>query len=280
MQDRIRGRARRPATVAPRTCRRFGARSPATYAGPVAEPDQIATEPGERLPPRFGIAAAVVGWMVGLLCGSVTAGIAAEASGTPLDAFDELPLSWLAFAQTGLWVGLLGAPVVATRLARTDLRRALGLRAEPADLAVGGLAGLVGQFAIMALVYVPLSWVTDITPEEISEPARGFTDRADGALGVVLLVLIVGVGAPIVEEIFWRGLLQRSLVRAAGPAWGVGLTAVAFGAAHFGLLQFPGLAAAGLLFGLLAHRAGRLGPAIACHVVFNLTAVVVLLAGD
>ena len=280
MQDRIRGRARRPATVAPRTCRRFGARSPATYAGPVAEPDQIATEPGERLPPRFGIAAAVVGWTVGLLCGSVTAGIAAEASGTPLDAFDELPLSWLAFAQTGLWVGLLGAPVVATRLARTDLRRALGLRAEPADLAVGGISGLIGQFAIMALIYVPLSWVTDITPEEISEPARGITDRADGLLGVALLVLIVGVGAPIVEEIFWRGLLQRSLVRAVGPAWGIGVTSVAFGAAHFGLLQIPGLAAAGLLFGVLAHRAQRLGPAIACHLVFNLTAVVVLLVGD
>src|SRR5690606_27405396 len=164
MQDRIRGRTCRPATVAPRTCRRFGARSPATYAGPVAEPDQIAAEPGERLPPRLGVVAAAVGWVVAMLCGSVTAAVAAEASGTPLDAIDEMPLSWFAFAQTGLWLGLLGAPLLATRLVRTDLRRELGLRAEPADLAVGGISGLIGQFAIMALIYVPLSWVTDITP--------------------------------------------------------------------------------------------------------------------
>jgi membrane protease YdiL (CAAX protease family) len=53
---------------------------------------------------------------------------------------------------------------------------------------------------------------------------------------------------------------------------------VLFAATHFQLLQLPALALAGALFGVLAHRAGRLGPAIAAHIVFNMTAVVTLLA--
>ncbi len=51
-----------------------------------------------------------------------------------------------------------------------------------------------------------------------------------------------------------------------------------FGLVHFQLLQLPGLIVAGILFGILAHRAGRLGPAIAAHVTFNMVTVVALLA--
>jgi membrane protease YdiL (CAAX protease family) len=60
--------------------------------------------------------------------------------------------------------------------------------------------------------------------------------------------------------------------------WGIAITSVLFAATHFQLLQLPALALAGALFGVLAHRAGRLGPAIAAHIVFNMTAVVTLLA--
>jgi membrane protease YdiL (CAAX protease family) len=72
-------------------------------------------------------------------------------------------------------------------------------------------------------------------------------------------------------------LLQRSLIRRVGPGWGIALASVLFGAAHIQPLQFPALALAGALFGVLAYRYGRLGPAIAAHMVFNLTAVISLL---
>jgi uncharacterized protein len=51
-----------------------------------------------------------------------------------------------------------------------------------------------------------------------------------------------------------------------------------FGLSHFELLQLPALVLAGAVFGWLAHRAGRLGPAIAAHVAFNMVTVVALLA--
>ena len=108
---------------------------------------------------------------------------------------------------------------------------------------------------------------------------REMTDRATDGLGVVLLVLIVGIGAPIVEEIFYRGLLQRSLLKRGLPAGvAVVLTALVFAVSHQQLLQLPGLFVAGLVFGALALRAGRLGPAITAHVAFNMVTVVSLLA--
>jgi membrane protease YdiL (CAAX protease family) len=243
----------------------------------VSEPDQIVTAPEERAPVRWGLGDAAIGWVVGLVCSQFTAALAYTLSDTPFDRPDDLPLGWLAVAQLGLWVGLLGVPYVAARHKGNGMRRDFGLRFEGLDLPVGGGCGLIGQWAILTLVYRPMQWFTDISAEDISEPARDLTDRATDPLGVVLLVLIVGIGAPIVEEIFYRGLLQRSLVRRWGPAWGIGLASVLFGAAHLLPLQFPALVLAGLLFGVLAHRAGRLGPAIAAHVVFNMTAVIFLL---
>ncbi len=225
-----------------------------------------------------GLVAAAIGWLVGMVGGAITAGIVLAASG--VDEFDDLSLGMVAVAQLGLWFGLLGVPYLAARVFGDGLRRSFGLDLRWRDLPVGVLWGAVGQVSILPLVYLPMRWLTDITQEEFSEPAQSMADKATSPVAVVLLVLIVGVGAPIVEEIFYRGLLQRSLVRRLGPVWGIGIASVTFGAVHFQPLQFPGLALVGVLFGLLAHRSGRLGPAIVAHVVFNMTAVVLLLAGS
>jgi uncharacterized protein len=92
-------------------------------------------------------------------------------------------------------------------------------------------------------------------------------------------VLIVGVMAPVFEEIFWRGLLQGSLLkRGLPPVLAIGIASVLFAATHFQLLQLPGLTIAGAVFGTLAYRAGRLGPAMAAHFTFNMVTVIALLA--
>jgi len=157
------------------------------------------------------------------------------------------------------------------------MRQDFGLAIQAADIPVGISVGVLAQYIIVPLVYVPMRLIIHFNAQDISKPARDITDRASGPVGVVLLVLIVGIGAPIVEEIFFRGLLQRSLIRKVGPIWGIGLTAVIFGAVHFEPLQFPALALAGAAFGILAYRSGRLGPSIVAHMLFNLTAVIALL---
>jgi CAAX protease family protein len=243
----------------------------------VAEPNQTATALDEGAPPHWGLGDVLLGLAVAILGSGLTAWFAYTASGTPADQGDQLPLGWLAVAQLGLWFGLLGAPWLAARFKGNGMRADFGLAARWSDLPIGVGVGLLAQLAIVTVIYLPIQLLTDVTAEDISEPAQNLTDRAAGPVGVILLVLIVGIGAPIVEEIFYRGLAQRSFIRRFGPVWGIALTSVLFAATHLEPLQFPALVAAGAVFGVLAYRFDRLGPAIAAHMVFNLTAVAALL---
>lgn len=213
----------------------------------------------------------MVGWLLGLVGSGITVGLVLLATGQEMD---QVSLGWMVVAQAGLWAGLLVVPIVVSRSKGNGLVSDFGLRARRRDLLTGGGAGLVTQFVVVPLLYVPILYLVNTDSDEVSEVAREMTDRADGVFGILMLVLIVGIGAPIVEEIFYRGLLQRSLERRLGPVPGLLVTSVIFGASHLQPLQFPAQVVAGLVFGLLAQRSGRLGPAIAAHVVFNMVAVV------
>ncbi len=119
-------------------------------------------------------------------------------------------------------------------------------------------------------------------PEKLAAlPAalRGFW-IASRILGSVLIV-------PLVEELAYRGFLMRRLIRADfeslpfhAVGWpALGATAVVFGLAH-GALWLPGIVA-GLAYGLLVVRRGRLGEAVAAHALTNaLIAVSALLWGQ
>lgn len=229
--------------------------------------------------PSWGLGDVAWGFALGLAGAQLALAVILGATDRTVDQVDDLPLSLVALAQVGLWVGLLGAPVVATRLKGHGLAVDLGLRARWADLWRGGGAGVALQLVVLPLVYWPLLDWLDKDPSDLEGPARDMTDRADGPLGVLLLVLIVGVGAPLVEEIFYRGLFQRSLLkRGLPPVAAIGISAAVFGASHGQLLQFPALFVFGASAGYLAHRSGRLGPAITAHVAFNMVTVLVLLA--
>ncbi|MDA2921595.1 CPBP family intramembrane metalloprotease, partial [Desulfobacterota bacterium AH_259_B03_O07] len=67
------------------------------------------------------------------------------------------------------------------------------------------------QLVLVPLVYVPLRavWEDTFSKDRLSDTAEKLADRASGGT-MVLLVLMVCVGAPLVEEVVYRGLLQRS----------------------------------------------------------------------
>jgi uncharacterized protein len=243
----------------------------------VPDADPHAALAPERSPVTWGFGDAAAGWVVAQIGGTLVGGLVLAATGH--ESFDDLSLGWIAIAQLGLWFGMLGAPWLATRLKGNGLVHDLRLRMEGLDVLIGGLSGLVTQYGVF-LLYLPVFWLTDVDTDKFNEPARELSDRATNTVGVVLLVLIVGIGAPIVEEIFYRGLMQRSLVRRFGTRWGIGLTAVIVAASHFEPLQFPALAVFGVVVGILAERYQRLGPAIFAHMVFNIAAVVALVSGS
>jgi membrane protease YdiL (CAAX protease family) len=101
----------------------------------------------------------------------------------------------------------------------------------------------------------------------------------------VIFAVAAVVAAPILEELTFRGMLQRSLAARAGPRWALIGQAIACGLYHFtpglGSENAPyvvGLIAAGLVFGWLAQRCARLGPSNAAHLLANALAVLTLAA--
>jgi membrane protease YdiL (CAAX protease family) len=112
----------------------------------------------------------------------------------------------------------------------------------------------------------------------VGDTAEDLTEGATNAVGVILLVLIVGLAAPVFEELFYRGLWLRAIERRAGTLVAVIGSSVLFGLVHFEPYDLPALIGFGAIVAILTVRTGRLGPAIWAHVAFNLTAVVGLLA--
>jgi membrane protease YdiL (CAAX protease family) len=85
------------------------------------------------------------------------------------------------------------------------------------------------------------------------------------------LVLLVVVGAPLVEELVYRGLLQRSAAQRV-PDWiAVVVVAAWFALIHFRPVEYPGLFAFGLVLGAMALLTRRLGMGVLAHCAFNAT---------
>ena len=230
--------------------------------------------------PRWGLGDAILGLFGSLVFAAIVQTIVLVATGhTDPDDLD-LSLGMVALLQLPLWAGLVGVPWWATATKGNGLRHDLGVHVERPDIGRGILLGLVTQLVLVPLLYLPIQLVDDFDADELSEPARELTDRAANAADTIALVVIVGIGAPIAEEIFYRGLLQRSLLRRTRPWLAIGITSVVFAASHLQPLQFPALVLFGVVAGVVAHRTGRLGPAIVMHLVFNLTAVTSLLVSN
>jgi membrane protease YdiL (CAAX protease family) len=202
--------------------------------------------------------------------------ILAVSGHTTAQEIDDLSLAFQIVLQVPLWAGLLGVPLYFTYRRGDGPVTDLGLRVRGIDVPIGLGLGFATQFAA-TLLYLPLFLLFDLDSDELSEPARELTDRAQGTVGVILLIVIVGIGAPIAEEIFYRGFFQRALLQRVAPWPAILITAAVFAVSHLQPLQFPALMLFGVVAGVAAHRTGRLGVPIAMHVAFNMTAVVSLL---
>jgi membrane protease YdiL (CAAX protease family) len=229
--------------------------------------------------PTWGLGDAVMGWVVAQVFAVLVGGAIVGAAGYDSRHTDLWPLWLVAVTEVPLWVGLVGAPVYAARVKGNGLRIDFGLKARLVDVPVGGVVGLVSQLLLVPAV--SWLWVVILRRHlsDLDDVAKHLADKAHHSVGgAVLLVLIVVVAAPIVEELFYRGLLLRSLERRVGDGWAVVWCGLIFGLSHFEPLQLPALAVFGMVLALLAQRSGRLGPSIFAHMAFNGVTVFALLA--
>jgi len=83
----------------------------------------------------------------------------------------------------------------------------------------------------------------------------------------------VGLLAPVIEELFFRGVLQASIARSLNLPLAVLLAGFAFGLSHLGLQPFWLWPLLGVGFGCLAAVSRSLWPAVAAHMGWNLATV-------
>jgi membrane protease YdiL (CAAX protease family) len=93
-------------------------------------------------------------------------------------------------------------------------------------------------------------------------------------------ILVLGFGAGTCEEIFFRGYMQTRLTARIGPAAGIPVVALLFGAAHLDMVQSPAAAAMGLFLGWVRQRSGSVWPAVAAHIVNNSVWLLLTHVGD
>jgi membrane protease YdiL (CAAX protease family) len=230
------------------------------------DPSPIApeTEHGPGLP---GIGIAVAGYVVGVALSFLVRAV------VDVSRPVELVLTSLA-----LWAGLLGAVVlVSTRRGTGSLVRDLGLRFRWSDLGYG----LAGSIAARVIAGYAVSPVPLPRRRLGDQPGRSiFDDVTHQRSTWIVLIIVVCIGAPVVEEIFFRGLLQSRLVGRHGPVAGITIASLLFGAAH--LVSWTGpltlafawaVAAGGLVLGATYHYSRRLGTSIVVHAFFNAQAL-------
>jgi membrane protease YdiL (CAAX protease family) len=228
--------------------------------------NQLATEPRSRWNQWDAVTVLLGTQVVSLLwAGAVLAARPDAAS------LDTVPIGLLVAGNIGLWAGYGLGPVVVTRLKGSGPVQELGARLRPLDVPVGVVLGVVAQLVVIPVIYVPVGWFTDADP---SSTARSLIERIDGPGEAVLLTMSAAIMAPLVEELFFRGLLLRALERWVGPMVAVGASSLVFAAVHLELILLPGLFVFGVVAAALTLRAQRLGPAWAFHVGFNATTLV------
>jgi uncharacterized protein len=226
--------------------------------------------------PRFSLGIALGAWAAAFVFANVGGLILLEATGYADTSIADLPLWMIAILQVPLWLGLGGGAWFVSRHWGTGhLDRDYGFIVELHDV-VGIPIGILTQLVFVPLLY-RLLWFIDTS--SLSEPAENLTSKARGGIGAVLLVLLVVIGAPIIEELFFRGLVLRSILSRWSEGVAVAGSALLFGLAHFQLIQLPALFMFGLVVGYCAVRTGRLGLSIFVHVGFNATTVFLLLRG-
>jgi len=235
----------------------------------------------------YAVAGFLVG-QIGALAFGLVAGAIAGKTSAQMQAIASAPVppEWYVVSTLlGLWIGFIGAPWLASRTQGTrNFVRDLGVRFRVIDL-VGIAIGIGGQI-LVALMYAPFQHEI----HDFNGPSHKLTGGSHGA-GFVVIAIATVVFAPAMEELFFRGLLLKALVRlftplrvaggarAAGVVLAVIVDGLLFGLAHGEWVQLAGLAAFGIILAAVSYRTGRLGMNMVAHATFNLVAIVAIAAG-
>jgi membrane protease YdiL (CAAX protease family) len=125
-----------------------------------------------------------------------------------------------------------------------------------------------------------------LPPENRGISSSVFVQHTPSATAIIVTALLVCVGAPIFEELYFRGVVQGILTHRVGPGPAIAIQALLFGCAHFqygmtanqAIVRIAGITVVGVFLGWLRQSTGRLGAGIAAHATNNTFVVIVTVA--
>lgn len=256
-------------------------------------------QPGQPVPPRASTSTPNRWGLPDILLGFVFIVVAVALSTivglaiVGLDAVESLAEGDLSGTDAVVLLGLttvaqsaaMGAwPIIVARWKGRGVAEDFGLRFRPVDIGMGlGVA-----FVMLVLaggVGYALTEALDVGGDEATN-TEIISDAADTqALWIIVIAAVVL--APLVEELFFRGLCLRAIQKRLGTTAAVIGSTVLFTIPHFANPSLAGTAVlfsvigmVGFLLALLVVRTGRLGPAIVAHAAFNAVGVLGVLAGS
>jgi membrane protease YdiL (CAAX protease family) len=226
---------------------------------------------------RWGIPDFLIAWVVGVFAGAFAGAPLSPSPGSPRR--DEVAATVVAlFVQSAASIAVL---VWISRVkGRGSLASDFGLAWDWRD-SWWIVAGIALALVATQAVY-PLS---QLLPE--GHRSQDIVDTFKASSGVATAGFVFGVLvlAPVVEELLFRGVLLRALLRRLPPASAIFASALVFALVHplldprLGtLIAVPALLALGLVAGWQAARTGRLSRPIALHVGFNALTVIAVLS--
>lgn len=182
----------------------------------------------------------------------------------------SLTLPWVGF---GLW------PLVTTRVQGNGATIDLGFSLRRVDV----IWGIGGGIACL-LLGTAVGWLTEKVFGSFDSAAGDALASAEVARWVVwAFALCASIGAPVFEELCFRGLAFAALARSSSrlglppvPIATIG-SALLFALVHLEPVRIPVLLTIGLVLSLLRARTGRVGASIVAHSFNNLVAVVGIL---
>ncbi|MCB9846782.1 MAG: CPBP family intramembrane metalloprotease [Phycisphaeraceae bacterium] len=232
--------------------------------------------PPQREPERLGWGFWALGALLIYLVMPLGAQLALAASGD-LPALD--PGAMTLRANGVMVVGMSIAGVAAAGVLITTLLRripALGFKFRMAD-PLWGLAAFIAALPVILLVSQASTmldaWITGAVPDDLAHDTLRLMTGAEGSAWWWVTTMGVVVGAPLAEELLYRGFVQSSLVALTRSRWAaIVATSVVFSLAHIGPADWralPGLFALSVALGVAFERRARIGVPITMHALFN-----------
>ncbi len=199
---------------------------------------------------------------------------AAQALGLK-DAFDDIGSDGWHRLHTARGIGeLVTAGVIAVLLWKSGALRTRGV-----GLARGVLVAVTAVLVLTPTLLLQLRmgevihrWVYPETDPPMHVVLDALDQSAWGPAGVAQLMIGAVVIAPLLEELFFRGVLLHTCWQVSGSRWlAIIVSGCLFGLVHVSQAQdvIP-LATMGILLGYVRVRTGALWPCILAHALFNL----------